>query len=122
MSLPQPGSKKVQTQAGTKSSMNPHKSAKTPDLTSKKVPPTVGRASKSKVHSNDKGMTTNDTKLGEDSMVDVEQELAAPITENSILVVATAKGYYGNLRREPGEKFYVENAEHLGSWMEVIGE
>lgn len=122
MSLPQPGSKKVQTQAGTKNSGNPHKSPKTPDMTSKKVPPTVGSPRKEKSHSNDKSLT-NDTKLGEDSMIDVEVELSAPITEESIFVAATDKGYYGNLRREPGDQFYIECEEHFSeNWMVRLSE
>lgn len=33
-----------------------------------------------------------------------------------IKVIATKRGYYGQLREE-GDTFEIESAEHLGSWM-----
>lgn len=109
MSIPQPGkeTKEIKAPATKKEGV---------------APKTVGETPKTKIH-------TNSVELGSDSMinvgddapeVDVEKELAAPVTEKSILVVATARGYYGHMRREPGDQFHIKHQGHLGSWMKRV--
>lgn len=100
--LPQPNKKKTVSATSTEAADK-----------EVKFPSTVGKAKPAKVH-------TNSVDIEGEAMIDVEAELTAPITDKSILVVATDKGYYGHLRREPGDKFYIENEEHLGSWMQPL--
>lgn len=48
----------------------------------------------------------------------VEAEVKAP---KKIAVKAIEKGFYGNSRKNPGDKFFIENEKHFSEhWMEKI--
>ena len=45
--------------------------------------------------------------------------MAKPET-NSIEVIATARGYYGGMVREAGDRFVVTGETNIGSWMKPV--
>lgn len=48
----------------------------------------------------------------------VESEVKAP---KKIAVKAIEKGFYGNSRKNPGDKFFIEEEKHFSkNWMEKI--
>ena len=48
----------------------------------------------------------------------VEAEVKAP---KKIAVKAIEKGFYGNSRKNPGDKFFIEQEDHFSkNWMEKI--
>lgn len=42
--------------------------------------------------------------------------------KSGIEVIATARGYYDDAIREPGDRFEVEKHDEIGSWMEPVNE
>jgi hypothetical protein len=58
-------------------------------------------------------------KVGDEGKV-IVQDHKPYVPVEGITVEATALGYYGDVLRQPGNRFQVKNEKEIGSWMKIV--